>query len=126
MHRDQHSSIQMDGLEDDTIAAGDTHQFDQSLSSSGCRPRGRSASAPRGQSCAVRQRSRPWQRCGAARHSRPSDWEPRRLFRRDSIGMIGTDSYIDRVQPSRRFTVLALSRVAHGHVGTRALETRER
>ena len=34
MHRDQHSSIQMDGLEDDTIAAGDTHQFDQTLSSS--------------------------------------------------------------------------------------------
>ena len=28
MHRDQHSSIQMDGLEDDTIAAGDAHQFD--------------------------------------------------------------------------------------------------
>ena len=97
MHRDQHSSIQMDGLEDDTIAAGDTHQFDQTLSSSGCRPRGRSASAPRGQSCAVRQRSRPWQRCGAARHSRPSDWEPRRLFRRDSIGMIATDFYIKRV-----------------------------
>ena len=38
MHRDQHSSIQMDGLEDDTIAAADTYHSDQSLTSSGCRP----------------------------------------------------------------------------------------
>ena len=41
MHRAQHSIFQMDGLEDDTIAAGDTHQFEQSLTSSGCRPRAR-------------------------------------------------------------------------------------
>ena len=88
MHRDQHSSIKMDGLEDDTIAAGDTHQFDQSLSSSGCRPRGRSASAPRGQSCAVRQRSRLWQRRGAAMQSTPCRQIAWSLLRRDGIGMI--------------------------------------
>ena len=27
MHREQHSSLQMDGLKDDTIAAADTHHF---------------------------------------------------------------------------------------------------
>ena len=31
MHRDQHSSIQMDGLEDDTIAAADTYHSHQSF-----------------------------------------------------------------------------------------------
>ena len=75
MHRDQHSSIQMDGLEDDTIAAGDTHYSDQSLSSSGCRPHARLTSAPPRQRCPARQRIRVWQRRGAARRSRPSGWE---------------------------------------------------
>ena len=101
MHRDQHSSIQMDGLEDDTIAAGDAHQFDPTWSSSGCRPRGRRASARPGQSCAVRQRSRLWQRRGAPMHSRPSEWAPRRLlptpFGKVCIAMIATDSYIELV-----------------------------
>ena len=31
MHREQHSTIQMDELEDDTIAADDTHHFDPTL-----------------------------------------------------------------------------------------------
>ena len=87
-HRDQHSTIQMDGLEDDTIAASDTHHFGLSLSSSGCRPRGRRVSAPPGQSCAVRQRSRPWQRRGAAMQSRPCRPIECPLLRRDSIAMI--------------------------------------
>jgi hypothetical protein len=88
MHRAQHSIFQMDGLEDDTIAAGDTHHFEQSLSSTGSRPRARCASAPPGQSCPVRQRSRLWQRRGAAMESgsrRPMECS---LLRRDGIGMI--------------------------------------
>ena len=72
VHRDQHSTIQMDRLNHKYRPRSDTHHFDPTLSSSGCRPRGRCASAPPGQSCAVRQRIRLWQRRGAARRSRPS------------------------------------------------------
>ena len=88
MHRDQHSTIQMDELEDDTIAADDTHHFDPTLGSSGCRPRSRRASTPPGQSCAVRQRTRPWQRRGAAMQSTPCRQMAWSLLRRDGIGMI--------------------------------------
>ena len=101
MHRDQHSTIQMDGLEDDTIAASDTHHFGQSLSSCGCRPRRRSTSAPPGQSCAVRQRSRPWQRRGAAMQSRPCRPIECSVLRRDGIGMILKFSYIKLVLRDR-------------------------
>ena len=97
MHRDQHSSIQMDGLEDDTFAAGDTHHSDQSLSSTGCRPRGRSTSAPPGKSCAVRQRSRLWQRRGAAMESAPCRPIECALLRRKSIEMILCSTYINLV-----------------------------
>ena len=98
VHRDQHSTIQMDRLNNKYRPRSDTHHFDPTLSSSGCRPRGRCASAPPGQSCAVRQRIRLWQRRGAARRSRPSVWEERPLLRRESIGMILAFSYINLVQ----------------------------
>ena len=88
MHRDQHSSIQMDGLEDDTIAAGDTHHSDQSLSSSGCRPRGRHTSAPPGPRRPVSPPVQLWQRRGAAMQSWPCRPIECELLRRDSIGMI--------------------------------------
>jgi hypothetical protein len=97
VHRDQHSTIQMDRLNNKYRPRSDTHHFDPTLSSSGCRPRGRCASAPPGQSCAVRQRIRLWQRRGAARRSRPSVWEERPLLRRESIGMILAFSYINLV-----------------------------
>ena len=87
-HRDQHSTIQMDGLEDDTIAAADAYHFHQSLSSCGCRPRGRRASAPPGQSCAVRRRSRLWQRRGAAMQSTPCRPIECEELRRDRIATI--------------------------------------
>ena len=108
MHMDQYSTIQMDGLEDDTIAADDTHQFDQSFSSCGCRPRGWRASAPPGQSCAVRQRSRLWQWRGAAMQSTPCRPIECTLLRRDSIGMILYFTYIKRV-----YFFLRYGRVAH-------------
>jgi len=98
VHRDQHSTIQMDRLNNEYRPRSDTHHFDPTLSSSGCRPRGRCASAPPGQSCAVRQRIRLWQRRGAARRSRPSVWEERPLLRRESIGMILAFSYINLVE----------------------------
>ena len=88
MHRDQHSSIQMDGLEDDTIAAADTYHSDQSLTSSGCRPRARCTSAPPGPRCPVSPPVQLWQRRGAAMQSgsrRPMECN---LLRRDGIGMI--------------------------------------
>ena len=69
MNRAQHSIFQMDGLNDNYRQRADTHHFEQSLTSSGCRPRARCASAPPGQSCPVRQRSRLWQRRGAAMES---------------------------------------------------------
>ena len=87
-HRDQHSTIQMDGLEDDTFDPDDTHHSVQSLSGSGRRPFARLSLAPPGQRCAVRQRIQRWQLCDARTESWPflsMEWP---LLRRQSIEMI--------------------------------------
>ena len=99
MHRDQHSSIQMDGLEDDTFDPDDTHHSVQSLSGHGCRPFARLSLSPPGQRCAVTPRIRRWQWRDVRMESRSSlsmEWP---LLGRQSIEMILAFSYISRVCP---------------------------